>query len=65
MQCWIEIFTILGGIATVFGLFLGPMFYLGQKISNLQNDVHTEMKDFHGRLCTLEERFLNWLEKNK
>ena len=23
--------------------------------------LNEEMKDFHGRLCKLEERFVNWL----
>lgn len=25
--------------------------------------IQKEMKDFHGNLCKLEERFLNWLMK--
>ena len=27
--------------------------------------LNAEMKDFHGRLCVLEERFLNWLTREK
>lgn len=85
----IGIFGVLGGIATIFGLFLGPMFYLGSKmnamsmslnakidnvstslnakidgvnasltgkIDDLRRDMHADMKDFHGRLCAIEER---------
>ena len=59
----IEILSIIGGIATIFGLFLGPMFWLGSKIDGIRNELHEfkdqmhqEMKDFHGRLCAIEER---------
>jgi hypothetical protein len=54
---------ILGGIAILLALILGPMFYLGVKIDEfrkevreLVNEIKSENKDFHGRLCALEER---------
>jgi len=28
------------------------------------NAINQEIKDFHGRLCTLEERYLQILQKN-
>ena len=63
----LEIFGLIGGLATIFGLFLGPMFWLGSKIDsvkmelkkeieNLKSDVYSENKDFHGRLCVIEEK---------
>lgn len=52
----LEIAGALGGLATLLALMLGPMFYLGAKIDQLRSDVHKEMKDFHGRLCSIEER---------
>lgn len=58
-----EIIGVIGGIATLIALFLGPMFYLGSKIDSfrleVQNDMNEfrkDMKDFHGRLCILEEK---------
>lgn len=54
-----EICGIIGGIATVMALTLGPMFYLGAKIDNFKDQMHEEMKDFHGRLCAIEERNKN------
>ena len=48
----LEIFAVIGGVATVFGLFLAPMFWLGAKIDS----IILENKDFHGRLCAIEER---------
>lgn len=70
--------SMVGGIVTIFGLFLGPMFWLGSKIDNVnyslnqkidnsnivlnqkidefKDEVNAEMKDFHGRLCAIEER---------
>lgn len=52
----IEIVGIIGGITTVLALFLGPMFWVGSKIDALRTEVYKDMKDFHGRLCSIEER---------
>lgn len=52
----LEIAGILGGITAFLALMLGPMFYLGSKIDKLRSDMHEEMKDFHGKLCSIEER---------
>jgi hypothetical protein len=52
----LEVFGILGGIATIMGLFLGPMLYLGAKIDAFKDAVNAEMKDFHGKICAIEER---------
>lgn len=58
-----EIAAIVGGIATLLAMFLGPMFYLGSKIDSFRKEVHQDMnefrkesKDFHGRLCAIEEK---------
>jgi len=34
-------------------------------INSEMKDFKSEMKDFHGRLCTLEERYLNWVMRDK
>jgi hypothetical protein len=52
----LEVAGIIGGICTFIALMLGPMFYLGNKIENFRKEFHEEVKDFHGRLCILEER---------
>lgn len=63
----LEVFGLIGGIATVLAFFLAPMLWLGSKIDgvrdSLKNDIDSlrqemakEMKDFHGRLCAIEER---------
>jgi len=66
----IEIVSIIGGVATLIALMLGPMFYLGSKIEKVRdkidevknkldadmNEIRKENKDFHGRLCAIEER---------
>jgi hypothetical protein len=66
MSWWLlalEIVGFVGGIATFIGLMLAPMFYLGSKIDAVRTDLeawknesHLEIKDFHGKLCVLEER---------
>ena len=29
----------------------------GELIREVHNEIHMEMKDFHGRLCAIEERY--------
>jgi hypothetical protein len=59
--------TIIGGFVTTLGVTIGLFIYLANKIDtkidNLQNMMYNEMKDFHnaikefhGRLCSIEER---------
>ena len=50
----LEIFGLIGGIATVMALLLAPMIWVGSKIDafrqEVQNDMNEfrkEMKDFH------------------
>ncbi|HUD02347.1 MAG TPA: hypothetical protein VMR37_08450 [Rhabdochlamydiaceae bacterium] len=55
-QIVLEIIGIVGGIATLLAFFLAPMFYLGSKIDSFKDEIQKEMKDFHARLCIIEER---------
>lgn len=59
----IEVVGCVGGIATLLALMLGPMFYLGAKIDSFKaevrqdmNEFRAEIKDFHGRMCAIEEK---------
>ncbi len=47
---------LIGGFVTLITLTIALFLHLGGKIDKLQTAVYEEMKDFHGRLCTLEER---------
>lgn len=38
------------------GLIIGTFLYLSKEMKDLTTAIHLEMKDFHGRLCSLEER---------
>ncbi len=56
---WTILFQIgglVGGIATILAFFLAPTIYLAGKIDSLRAEMSAEMKDFHGRLCAIEER---------
>lgn len=53
----------IGGIATVLALILAPMFYLGAKMDSFREEIKSDMnefrkenKEFHGRLCAIEEK---------
>lgn len=50
---WLQVIVL---VATVLGTILGVVIPLHiQTISRL-DAIHEEMKDFHGRLCAIEER---------
>lgn len=46
---WLQVFTIVG--ATI-----GTLWYVHRNNLSFQNDMKNEMKDFHKRLCAIEER---------
>jgi hypothetical protein len=53
---WLQAFMIAGST-------IGACFWMHRE--NLQNkaDHDKEMKEFHGRLCTLEERYLQMMQR--
>lgn len=54
LQFTILIFTVLGGAI-----------YNNQRIEALQKESREESKDFHGRLCALEERYIMFMMNKK
>lgn len=62
--------TIIACFATQIGMFLWVRSEASADrrdghalISSLANDIHVEMKDFHGRLVALEEKHLELIRK--
>lgn len=53
---WVQVLTIAG--FTIGAVWLMHREYLG-----LWRTSHAEMKDFHGRLCTLEEKYRLMMER--
>ncbi len=51
--------TILGFIAGFFFCFLSKMDAMNNKMDAANDRMYTETKDFHGRLCSIEERRKN------
>lgn len=47
---WIQVIIILAAFS---GFFL----FLFSKMDGIRKDIHDETKDFHGRLCALEEKY--------
>jgi len=50
---WIQVLTI---ILSTMGISLCMFLYIANKIDSLQKMIYGEMRDFHGRLCAIEER---------
>ncbi len=60
---WSQILTVFAVIATNLGTILTLYFQLDKKLDKHRDDsnailrgIAEEMKDFHGRLCAIEER---------
>ncbi len=53
---WTQVITVILGILLP---TIGMMFKLQSDMHNLGRDIQSEIKDFHGRLCRLEERYLD------
>ena len=60
-MAWYQVLMI---IMSVFGMGWVMFANLGSKIDRLSDDMKKEMKDFHGRLCTLEEKYKQISHKN-
>lgn len=49
---WTQILTVFAVIATNLGTVIALYIQTDKKV----DAIHMEMKDFHGRLCKIEER---------
>lgn len=49
--------AVIAGLFTILSVNIGLFLHLAGKIDSLRKDLHDEMKDFHGRLCSLESRY--------
>jgi len=54
-ESWIQIITIIGSNLLIMLTFFGVTISLHNGIREELRGIHTEMKDFHGRLCKIEE----------
>jgi len=53
---WIQIITIIVSNLVVILTFFGVAISLHLSLKNNLDEMKNEMKDFHGRMCALEER---------
>lgn len=54
---WFQVMAIAGST-------IGACFYMHRQSLKLHQEMQKEMKDFHGRLCALEERYLQLMQRN-
>lgn len=57
---WIQVIVMMVGIL---GTILGVVIPLHLNTLNTLKAIQDEMKDFHGRLCAIEERKIKILER--
>ena len=55
-ETWIQIITIIGSNLLIMLTFFGVTISLHLGIRQEIRGMQTEMKDFHGKLCAIEER---------
>ena len=60
---WGQILTLIGVHAALFGACIGLIIWMRSEsradfrmMMSLLHEMQQEMKDFHGRLCAIEER---------
>lgn len=59
---WTQAITV---ICSTFGMFIGMMLFMIREMRQISRDIASESKDFHGRLCRLEERYIEIVQKGK
>ena len=62
---YIAFFGLLGTFASLFFWSRSESRDDSRRIEDLLSGIKDEMKDFHGRLCALEEKYLQLNEKTK
>jgi hypothetical protein len=55
-ETWIQVIAIIGSNLLIMLTFFGVSISLHLGIRDEIRSIQTEMKDFHGRLCAIEER---------
>jgi len=54
-ETWIQVLTIVGSNLVIMLTFFGTTIALHMQTNNRIEAIQSEMKDFHGRLCKIEE----------
>ncbi len=53
---WMQAFMIAGST-------IGACWYMHKENVRMHQENSDEMEDFHGRMCTLEERYLQMMQR--
>lgn len=55
-ETWMIIISLAIGMLGIMGTILGVVIPLHLSLASTVKSIEKEMKDFHGRLCAIEER---------
>ncbi len=64
-QSWIQVISLFLANAALIWWFRSESRADWRHMDAKIDEMKQEMKDFHSRLCVLEERFINWLTREK
>lgn len=59
---WTQAITV---ILSIFGMIVGMVLFMVREMRQISREITTESRDFHGRLCRLEERYIDLRQKEK
>jgi hypothetical protein len=59
---WTQAIAVM---VSIFTMGIGVILFLTRELRQISRDIHTESKDFHGRMCRLEERYIQLKTKTK
>jgi hypothetical protein len=55
-ETWVQVLTIIGSNLIIMLTFFGVSISLHNGMREEIRSIHDEIRDFHGRLCAIEER---------
>ena len=55
-ETWIQVLTIIGSNLIIMLTFFGVSIFLHNGMREEIRAINAEIKDFHGKLCAIEER---------
>ncbi len=55
-EAWMQVFAIIGSNLVIMLTFFGVSISLHNGMREEVRAIQTEIKEFHGRLCAIEER---------
>ncbi len=64
MMDWVQVGVIVVSTVGLCWVFSGETKTKADKLADYEREHYKEMKDFHGRMCALEQKYIQMMEKH-